>query len=58
MKFSKVIVALVIILNVFLPGLFYMCLRTYTEPTVLIGCWFAFTTGECGCWRRLNEERE
>jgi hypothetical protein len=60
MKFSKVIVALVIILNVFFTGaVLYVFLRTYTEPTVLIGCWFAFTTGELWMLAKIKrEERE
>ena len=46
-KFSKKIVALVIFLNVSFTGVvLYLFLRTGSEPTVLIGCWFAFTTGE------------
>jgi threonine/homoserine efflux transporter RhtA len=46
-KFSKKIVALVILLNVAFTGaVLYLFLRTGNEPTVLIGCWFAFTTGE------------
>lgn len=46
-RFSKFIVALVILLNVVFTGaVLYLFLRTGSEPTVLIGCWFAFTTGE------------
>jgi threonine/homoserine efflux transporter RhtA len=46
-RFSKRIVALVILLNVAFTGaVLYLFLRTGSEPTVLIGCWFAFTTGE------------
>lgn len=46
-KFSKWIVALVILLNTGFTGVvLYLFLRTGNEPTVLIGCWFAFTTGE------------
>lgn len=46
-NFSKRIVALVILLNVAFTGaVLYLFLRTGSEPTVLIGCWFAFTTGE------------
>ena len=47
MRYSKWIVALVILLNVgFTGAVLYLFLRTGSEPTVLIGCWFAFTTGE------------
>lgn len=46
-KFSKLIVTLVIILNViFTIGVLCIFRETHSEPTVLIGCWFAFTTGE------------
>lgn len=46
-KFSKRIVALVIFLNtIFAAAVLYVFLRTSAEPTVLVGCWFAFTTGE------------
>jgi len=47
MKFSKAIVSLVIVLNVLFTGaVLYVFLKTHAEPTVLVGCWFAFTTGE------------
>lgn len=47
MKFSKIIVALVILLNVvFAAAALFVFLRTESEPTVLVGCWFAFTSGE------------
>lgn len=46
-KFSKKIVALVVLLNVgFAGAVLYLFLRTGSEPTALISCWFAFTTGE------------
>lgn len=46
-RFSKRIVALVIMLNVAFTGaVLILFLRTGNEPTALIGCWFAFTTGE------------
>lgn len=47
MKYSKFIVALVILLNtIFTAAVLYVFLRVGTEPTTLIGAWFAFTTGE------------
>ena len=47
MKYSKLIVALVILLNtVFTAAVLYVFLRTGSEPSTLIGAWFAFTTGE------------
>lgn len=46
-KFSKMIVALVIILNIiFAGGVFYVFLKTSNEPSVLVGSWFAFTGTE------------
>jgi len=47
MKFSKIIVFLIILLNVlFTTGVLYVFLRVGSEPATLIGAWFAFTTGE------------
>ncbi|MBO8158815.1 hypothetical protein [Thermosyntropha sp.] len=47
MRYSKVIVALVIILNaLFTMAVLYIFLRIGNEPTALISAWFAFTTGE------------
>ena len=47
MKYSKVIVALVILLNtVFTGAVLYIFLSIGNEPVVLIGAWFAFTTSE------------
>lgn len=46
-KYSKKIVFLIIVLNVFFTlGTLFVFLRTGNEPTTLITCWFAFTTGE------------
>jgi hypothetical protein len=47
MKYSKFIVALVIILNViFTTAVLYVFYHTSVEPVALIAGWFAFTTGE------------
>jgi len=47
MKFSKVIVSLVIALNIiFTVAVLYIFYRVGTEPTALIGAWFGFTTVE------------
>lgn len=47
MKYSKIIVGIVIALNVlFTIGVLLVYLKTGSEPTTLIGCWFGFTTGE------------
>jgi len=46
-KYSKVIVALVIILNAaFAVGALWVFAKVGSEPTALITAWFAFTTGE------------
>jgi len=47
MRFSKFIVTLVILLNVVFTGaVLYVFLKVGSEPSTLIGAWFAFTTGE------------
>jgi len=46
-RFSKKIVAMIILLNMaFTIAVLYTFLKVGSEPTVLIGCWFGFTTGE------------
>lgn len=46
-KFSKLIVAAVVMLNtIFTIAVLYVFLKVGSEPITLIGCWFAFTTGE------------
>jgi len=46
-KYSKFIVALVIILNViFTVAVLYVFYHVRVEPVALIAGWFAFTTGE------------
>ncbi len=46
-RFSKFIVTLVILLNIlFTAAVLYVFMITGSEPMTLIGCWFAFTTGE------------
>ena len=47
MKFSKLIVALVILLNVtFTVAALYIFYRIGSEPAALIAAWFGFTTVE------------
>ncbi len=47
MKFSKVIVSLVILLNAaFTVAVLFIFYKVGTEPTTLIGAWFSFTTVE------------
>ena len=63
-KYSRFIVALVILLNAaFAFSTLYVFLRTSSEPVVLIGAWFAFTTGELWMLKdikktKLKEGRE
>lgn len=58
-RFSKRIVALVIFLNViFAAAVLYVFLRTSSEPTVLVGCWFAFTTGELWMLSSIRKKKE
>jgi len=46
-RFSKWIVATVIVLNVFFTiAILYTFLKIGSEPSTLIAAWFAFTTGE------------
>lgn len=56
-RFSKLIVTLVVTLNIlFTVAVLYIFLRTGSEPATLIGCWFAFTTGEL--WMLASIKRE
>lgn len=46
-RFSKLIVLMIIMLNVFFTmGTLYVFYKVGSEPVVLIGSFFAFTTGE------------
>ena len=46
-NFSKFIIGFVIAANViFTAAVLWIFLKTSTEPTTLIGAWFAFTTVE------------
>lgn len=46
-RFSKAIVALVVIMNIIFTGsVLYVFLATGNEPVTLVGAWFTFTTGE------------
>ena len=58
MRYSKWIVALVIMLNVGFTGVvLYLFLMTGNEPTTLIGCWFAFTTVELWTLAGITKEK-
>ena len=57
-KFSKKIVALVVLLNTgFAGAVLYLFLRTGSEPMTLIGCWFTFTTGELWLLSGITKEK-
>ena len=46
-RFSKAIVALVVVMNIIFTGtVLYVFLKTGSEPATLVTVWFAFTTGE------------
>jgi len=46
-RFSKFIISLIIMLNIiFTCAVLYVFFQTGNEPATLVGCWFAFTTGE------------
>ncbi|MBE3586582.1 MAG: hypothetical protein IMW94_10620 [Thermoanaerobacter sp.] len=47
MRFSKLIVALVILFNAgFTGAVLWVFLKVGSEPSTLVTAWFAFTTGE------------
>lgn len=57
-KYSKFIVLMVIILNAtFAFSTLYVFLRTSNEPAVLIGAWFAFTTGELWMLKDIKKSK-
>lgn len=57
-RFSKKIVALVIMLNVAFTGaVLYVFLRTGAEPTSLVVAWFSFTTVELWTLAGITKEK-
>jgi hypothetical protein len=57
-KFSKKIVALVLALNIlFTIAVLYIFWQIGNEPTVLIGCFFAFTTGELWMLSKIKRDK-
>jgi len=51
-------VAAVILLNIlFTVAVLYVFLKTGSEPMTLIGCWFAFTTGELWMLAKIKREK-
>ena len=58
MKYSKFIVALVILLNLFaFIAILYVYDRRGTEPTVLTTAWFGFTTGELWLLSKIKRSK-
>lgn len=58
-KFSKLIVTLVILLNViFTAGIFYVFVKVGNEPSTLIGAWFGFTTVELWSLSKIKREEK
>lgn len=46
-RFSKFIITMVIVLNIiFTAAILYVFAKTGSEPAVLVGAWYTFTTGE------------
>lgn len=57
MGFSKLIVLAVVILNViFTAAVLYVFLKVGSEPTILVGAWFAFTTGELWLLSKIKRD--
>lgn len=56
--FSKFIITLVILMNIcFTSAILYVFLQTGNEPGVLVGSWFAFTTGEVWMLALIKKEK-
>lgn len=57
-SFSKATVVGIIFLNIFFTvAIFYLFLRVGSEPSVLIGSWFGFTTVELWNLARIKKEK-
>ena len=57
-RYSKVLVSAIVALNViFACAILYVFLKTGNEPTVLVGCWFAFTTGELWTISKITQAK-
>ena len=58
MRFSKWIVALVVLLNaVFAGAVLFVFLRVGSEPTALVAAWFGFTTVELWTLAGITREK-
>lgn len=59
MKFSKKIVTAIVALNaIFTAAVLYVFLKVGSEPAVLIGAWFSFTTGEVLAMASIRKTKE
>lgn len=59
MCYSKIIVACIIALNaVFTAAVLAVFWHTGAEPGVLVGAWFAFTTGELWALAKIKCKKE
>lgn len=57
--FSKLVVSFVIVVNVlFAMSILYIFYKTNSEPAILIGAWFAFTTGELWQLGQIKKKKE
>ena len=57
--FSKLVVSFVIVANVlFTIAVLLVFLRTSTEPTTIIGSWFAFTTVELWSLSKIKIKKD
>ena len=57
-RFSKLIVLAIIMLNiVFTAVILYMVWHGRQEPAVLVGAWFAFTTGELWALSKIEQSK-
>lgn len=57
-QYSKFIVALIVVLNTaFAFSALYVFMQTSSEPSVLIGAWFAFTTGELWILKDIKKSK-
>jgi len=58
MRFSKKIVVLIVWLNVlFAAAVLAVFWHTGSEPAVLVGAWFGFTTGELWALSKVTREK-
>ena len=58
MRFSKKIVILIVALNIaFAIAVLIVFWHTSSEPGVLVGAWFTFTTGELWVLSKVTREK-